>query len=119
MIKILGIEMGILIFHLVILQFGFIPANFFYSLNVDLFLAFLFISGLLISYPGIKKGAENFTLRFLVMTTMQLLSMMGLILVLAFMKIPNVKIVGYSSISVFILLLIVQSAYLVKEMNKK
>jgi hypothetical protein len=119
MIKIIGFELGLIATHLVFVFFKFIPGDFSPILKIDTFLAILFVVGLLIVYPGIKKGAENFSIRFLLMTTLQLLLMLGLILVLAFNKIDHVKLLGLSAISVFVVLLVIQSFFLIKLINKK
>jgi hypothetical protein len=118
MIKTIGIEALIVFVHLILVKFRIIPGNFNHLLNIDIFLFILFVLGIIIVFPGIKKGGENFSIRFLIMTTLQLLLMLSLILVLSFTKIEQVKILGFSSISVFVILLLVQSVVLIKKMNK-
>lgn len=119
MIKIIGIELGVIVLHLVCIKWNILPGNFQNLLKIDAFLAVLFVLGLMIVYPGIKRGAENFSIRFLIMTTMQLLLMLALILVLSFTKVEQVKILGFSAISIFVILLAIQSVVLIKQMNKK
>lgn len=118
MIKTIGIELGVIIVHLLFVKLNLLPGDFEHMLKIDIFLIVIFTFGLLIVYPGLKKGAENFSLRFLIMTTMQLLLMLSLILVLTFTKVSQVKVLGFTAISIFVILLAIQSVVLIKRMNK-
>lgn len=109
----------ILIAHLSLVFLKILPGDFNILLAVNGFLAFLFVGGILIAAPGIKKGGESFAQRFLILTTGQLLLMMTLILILTFSKVPNSKALGFNAISVFVILLFTQSIYLIKKINQK
>jgi len=82
-------------------------------------LAVLFLGGLLIVAPGLQKDAENFTLRFLVLTTIQMMGVLFFILGLVFLKLDQAKAMGFQLIAIFGVLLVVQSVLLVKILSKK
>ncbi|MCE3296604.1 MAG: hypothetical protein K0R65_2318 [Crocinitomicaceae bacterium] len=120
MIKIISLYLAVLTTHLLLVYFGTLPGEFKVVGYVDLFLAVLFCGGLLLAAPGIKKGAENFSLRFMAMTTAQMLLMLGLILVFVFAKIGgSPKTMGFTAIILFVILLVIQSVYLIRKVNQK
>jgi uncharacterized membrane protein len=82
-------------------------------------LAVLFLGGLLIVAPGLQKDAENFTLRFLVLTTIQMMGVLFFILGVVFLKLDQAKAMGFQLIAIFGVLLVVQSVLLVKILSKK
>ncbi|MFN5416534.1 MAG: hypothetical protein ACK5B9_05715 [Flavobacteriia bacterium] len=110
---------SILVLHLCLAFFKIVPGDFMNLLKIDIFLAVLFVGGMLITLPGIKKGGEEFVQRFLLMTTAQLLLMLVVILILAYAKVPQVKILGFSAIILFVTLLMIQSTFLIKKINQK
>lgn len=118
MIPILTSYTSILVLHICLVYLKIVPGDFMNLLKIDGFLAVLFIGGMLIAHPGIKKGGESFVQRFLLMTTAQLLMMLGVILILAFTKVPQVKILGFSAIILFVTLLMIQSLFLIKKINQ-
>jgi hypothetical protein len=77
----------------------------------------IFLLGALIIAPGLNKDPETFVLRFLLLTTVQLLTIFGVIIALAFMKIPDAKAIGFHLAGLFFVLLIVQTVLLVKVNN--
>jgi hypothetical protein len=119
MIKTLSLMLSLILFHLLLVNFSILPGNIASMIYVDLSIFFIFIVGILVTFPGIKKGGENFSIRFLLITTIQMLSMLSIILVLAFKKIEGVKVLGFSAIILFISLLAIQSFVLIRAMNKK
>lgn len=109
----------ILSVHLLLVYGKILPGELRSSLALDAFLALLFCLGLLIAVPGFRKGPENFALRFLVMTTVQMLLMLTLILVFAFAEIGDVQVQAFTAMALFILLLGVQSFFLIREVRKQ
>ncbi|MEY3237942.1 MAG: hypothetical protein RI883_2043 [Bacteroidota bacterium] len=77
-------------------------------------LAIVFVLGILIISPALNKSADEFALKFLLLTTVQMLSIFGIVGVLAFRKVPDFRTIGFNIISVFCILLFVQSFLLVK-----
>lgn len=118
MIPVIAAYFLIFLTHLSLVFFKVLPGDFKVMAQIDSFLAFIFVVALLIAVPGIKKGGENFAQRFLIVTTVQLLSMLGLILVLTFAKIPGTKVLGFNAISVFVILLLIQSVFLIKKIKQ-
>ncbi len=79
----------------------------------------IFLIGLLIILPGFKGSPDNFAIRFIGLTTLQMLSMLGLVVLLIFGKLQDARYWGFTAISIFILLLAVQSVLFIKEVNRK
>lgn len=119
MIKIISLYLAILTTHVLLVNFGTLPGELKVIAWIDLFLALLFCGGLMIAAPGLNKSPENFSLRFLAMTTAQMLLMLSLILVFVFAKIGSTKILGFTSIILFVVLLAIQSVYLIRRINQK
>ena len=80
-------------------------------------LALFFLSSLIIA-PGLDKEADNFVNRFLLLTTLQLLTMMVTVLLLSTLKIDHFKAIGYHLLIVFICLLASQAFFLVRLIKK-
>lgn len=119
MIPIIVTYLLVLVAHLSLVLFKILPGDFNVLAGIDGILALLFVGGILIAFPGIKKGGESFVQRFLIITTVQLLMMMGLILILTFSKISHTRALGFNAITVFVILLFIQSIYLIKKINAK
>ena len=81
---------------------------------IDGFLFSLFVASTFIISPGLDKEADNFVNRFLLLTTLQLLTMMVSVLLLSTLKIEHFKAIGYHLLIVFICLLAVQAFMLVR-----
>lgn len=74
----------------------------------------IFAIGSLIIVPGLKKDPERFAIHFLGLTTFQMLAAFGVIGFLAFQKIDQVKSIGLHFISIFCILLFIQSLLLIR-----
>lgn len=109
---------AVLAVHLALVLTHVLPGQLTGALITDGVIAAVFLIGLLIIIPGFK-APDNFALRFIGLTTLQMLSMLALIVVLVFGKVQDARYWGFSAISIFILLLAVQSAMLIREVNRK
>jgi hypothetical protein len=109
----------VLLGHLGLLLSGLIPGNPDQGLIVLGSILLIFVLGFLIILPGFKKGPENFAMRFMALTTVQLLLMLTLILILITVKVPDARYWGFTAISIFIFLLAVQSFLFIREVNRK
>lgn len=118
MIKLSCIYLSIVLVHLGFVNYKILPGELKPMLLIDGFLLLLFILGMFLTLPVINVDPEAFSLRFLMMTTFQMLLMLSLIVYFVFSKIPNSKTLGFSSVLLFILLLVVQSVYLVRNIKK-
>lgn len=74
----------------------------------------IFILGTLIISPGLNKSPENFVGRFLILTTVQMLSVLSVILALVYTKFPEARTMGFHLITIFCFLLAVQSVLLIR-----
>lgn len=79
----------------------------------------LYALGAVFIAPGLNKEPEHFILRFLILTTVQMLAALSVILVLVFKQVDGAKIIGFHLISLFIILLFIQSLFLIRLSNRK
>ena len=77
----------------------------------------IFSVGSLIIAPGLNKDAESFTLRFLLLTTVQMLAVFFIVGIMAFQKIKDVRTIGFNLIAIVCALLFIQSYLLVRIKN--
>jgi len=104
----------IIVVHLVLAFFDVFGGHFQPILVLDILLLVVFGLGAILIGPGLDKDPENFVNRFLILTTVQLLGAMSILAALAYLKMPDMRIIALQFISVFIILLGVQSFFLVK-----
>lgn len=88
-----------------------------FAIVLDVAIFVIFFSSLLIIIPGLEKAKDTFALRFLGLTTIQLLTIMSLFVMLIIKKMPDVKFWVFNTMIVVLLLLIIQSVLLVKSLN--
>jgi hypothetical protein len=110
--------MIILILHILLSFLGMLGLKPQLYLILDAFLFLIFLLGGLIIGPGLDKRPENFVNRFLILTTLQLLSAMSVLATLVFMKTLDVRRAALQFIAVFVILLAIQSFFLVKSIKK-
>jgi hypothetical protein len=82
-------------------------------------LAFIFLLGMLIISPGLNKSPENFVMRFLILTTVQMLSVLSIILGLVYTGFEDARPIGFHLIGVFCVLLAIQSVLLIRINSKR
>jgi hypothetical protein len=109
----------VLISHFVLVVTEKIHGEILPAIIIDASLAAIFGVGIFIILPGLKKDSEYFAMRFIGLTTLQMLSMMILIAVLIFGNLPEQRYWALTAIALFALLLSVQSFLFVREVNKK
>lgn len=109
----------ILLSHFLLVFFAVLPGEISPAIILDGSLFAMFGLGILIILPGLKKDAENFALRFIGLTSLQMLSMLALIASLIFGKFSDPRYWAFTSIILFSLLLMIQSILFIKEVNKK
>ena len=111
---------GVIIFtHSILCNYNILPGDFSIFKIIYSILLFIFVSGSLFSYLGLKKGPENFNMRFLIVSTYQMLSMLSVSAALIYKKINDVQSVVFTGIALFVILLAVQSFFLIKKVNSK
>lgn len=89
----------------------------FISLEIVLFV--IYALGIIVIAPGLDKNPENFVGRFLILTTIQLLAAMSVLAALAYVQVPEMRSLSLHFISVFVIVLGIQSFLLVKWVNKE
>lgn len=105
---------GLLLIHALLVYFGAIQLNFRITLISDIILLVIFLLGIPIVAAGIKKKEGGFVGSFMVLTTVQMLSTLAVLAAFVYTQIPNFKEISLQLVAVFIILLIVQSIFLVK-----
>jgi len=69
---------------------------------------------MLIIAPSLNKDSEKFILSFLLLTTVQMLIVLGIVGIIIVLKIENVKVIGFHFLALFCSLLFLQSFLLIK-----
>jgi hypothetical protein len=100
--------------HVVAVFLGVFGGTFQSIVTLDVILFIMFGAGAMLIGPGLDKDPENFVNRFLILTTVQLLAAMSILAALAYVKMPDMRTVALQFISIFVILLAVQSFLLVK-----
>lgn len=98
---------------------GIIGINILNALYIILAVIIVFALGTLIIAPGLNKDPEKFAIRFLLLTTVQMLTAFLLIGIIIFQKIPDFKTIGFQFITIFCVMLFLQSFLLIRINNKK
>lgn len=109
----------VIVLHLILVATHVIHGEIAQALIIDGILFALFALGTLIVLPGLKKGSDTFALRFLGLTTMQILVMMFLLVGIIFGKIVDARYWSFSTLIIFGILLAIQSILFVQQVNKK
>lgn len=73
----------------------------------------IFSLGTVIIAPGLTKTAENFSARFLILTTLQMLSVLSVIAYLVYSEMFEAKKTGFHLLTLFVILLFIQSYLLI------
>ncbi len=103
--------------HLIFSYLEVFKVDFLAILKLDLIVFIVFVFGAFFIAAGLNKNGETFVNRFLILTTFQMLAMMAVLLAMVYVKFPNFKIVGFHTISVFTILLTIQSILLIRGVN--
>lgn len=104
----------VVLIHIVLAFLEVFGGTFKSILVLDILLFVVFGAGAMLIGPGLDKEPENFVNRFLILTTVQLLAAMSILAALAYVKMPDMRTVALQFISVFVILLAIQSFFLVK-----
>lgn len=105
----------LLVVHILLVYLNVFPFNFRLTLISDFALLFIFLLGVPIVSVGLKKKEEGgFVGSFLILTTVQMLSTLSVLGAFVYTQVPQFREISLQLISVFIILLIVQSIFLIK-----
>lgn len=118
-IQFLSFMLLVISIYLGLVNFGILGIDKMNALYISGTSVLLFVIGALIIAPGLNKDAESFTLRFLLLTTVQMLCVFFIIGILAFQKIQNVRAIGFHLIAIVCTLLFLQSYLLIRIKNQK
>lgn len=88
-----------------------------HAIIISLTISIIFGGGIPLITPSFHQDPEKFVGRFLILTTVQLLLAMSILLAFIVSKQSDAKMMCFHFISLFVLLLIVQSIGLIKVAN--
>ncbi len=88
-----------------------------HALIISLTISIIFGGGIPLITPAFRQDAEKFVGRFLVLTTVQLLLAMSILLAFVVSKQTDAKLMCFHFISLFVIILIIQSLGLIKIAN--
>jgi hypothetical protein len=109
---------SIVSFYFGMVSLQIIPINPFGAVLVSLTIAFIFLLGMLIIAPSLDKDAEQFAIKFLLLTTVQLLLSFLVIGTVVFMRLEEFRRIGFHMVSLFVFLLGIQSFLLIRISNR-
>ena len=84
------------------------------ALQIDGFVFVLFLLSSLIAAPSLDKDPEQFALRYLLLTTLQLLAPLGAVVLWMVSKVPHIQSLGLNMVAMFGLFLTFQSIYFIR-----
>jgi len=87
------------------------------AIMIALINAGIYLPGALIISFGLNSKAENFVMRFLSITTFQMIAAMSVMAAVIFVKYPNARMIVFHFLILFCLTLIVQTIMLVRAKN--
>lgn len=117
--RLIGISLAVVFVHLIAVYFQLFSISFLSILKLDIIVLLLFIGGGKLMASGFEKGPDVFVNKFLILTTFQLLAIMAILMAMIYVKLPDFRGVAFHTISVFIILLGVQSILLIETLNRK
>lgn len=88
-----------------------------HAIIIALTISIIFGGGIPLITPSFRQDPEKFVGRFLVLTTVQLLLAMSILLALVVSKQTDAKMMCFHFISLFVIILIIQSLGLIKVAN--
>jgi hypothetical protein len=84
------------------------------ALQVDAFVVVLFLLSSLVAAPSLDKDPEQFALRYLLLTTLQLLAPLGAVVFWMVLKVAHIQALGLNMVAMFMLFLTFQSIYFIR-----
>ena len=84
------------------------------ALQIDGFVFVLFLLSSLIAAPSLDKDPEQFALRYLLLTTLQLLAPLGAVVLWMVSKVPHIQALVLNMVALFGLFLTFQSIYFIR-----
>jgi len=94
-----------------------LPNSLFWAINYSIFT--LFVGGGVIIATGKKAIHDQLAPRFLIMTTVHFLAILAILIIVWYTSKEHLRNFSLQFISVFLLLMIIHSFLLVKNINKK
>ena len=117
--RLISISFAVVLIHLITVYFQLFSVSFLSIVKLDIIVLLLFIGGGKLIAGGFAKGPDVFVNKFLILTTFQLLAIMTILMAMIYVKLPDFRGVAFHTISIFIILLGVQSILLIETLNRK
>ncbi len=108
---------AVILIHVVLLDTKVIVANFYYSMVADaaLFVVFALVVPAVVTSR--KNDSNKFVNTFLVMTSVQMLAAMAILAAYMYVGVPDFRTLSLQFVSIFVILLAIQSFFLIKLVN--
>ncbi len=113
----ISLAIGVFGIHIILTYLKFFDVSFLAILKLDIIVFIVFVIGALFIADALKRNAETFVNRFLILTTFQMLAMMAVLLAMIYVKFSDFRNVGFHTVSVFSILLVIQSIFLIRGVN--
>lgn len=105
--------------HFLLLHNRVVSYNWFHFNLFDIIVLVIFLLTSLIAANALKQKSEDFVMKFMLVTTLQFLSVLAIIAAIIFAKLPQSKIIALNVVSVFFAMLMVQSVSLILALRSK
>jgi predicted neutral ceramidase superfamily lipid hydrolase len=106
--------LGLVGIHIGLIQTFGLGLGLIQALQIDGFVVILFLLSSLIAAPSLDKDPEQFALRYLLLTTLQLLAPLGAVVFWMVSKVDHVQALGLNMVAMFGLFLTFQSIYFIR-----
>lgn len=106
--------LGLIGIHIGLVDTFNLGISIFQALQIDGFIFVLFLLSSLIAAPSLDKDPEQFALRYLLLTTLQLLAPLGAVVLWMVSKVPHIQALGLNMVAMFGLFLTFQSIYFIR-----
>lgn len=105
----------IVFIHLLLIHFNVLKGELSTALTIDGILSILPLMSVIILYTR-NKNKDTFAQRYLIVTTFQFIGFLSGILGMVYGRIPDVKYWSFSTLVIFLLVLIIQTVILLRSM---
>lgn len=115
--RLIPIVLIIVLTHFILVKCNMFEIEHRVAILMEIVLGLLFVLGTVIIVPSFKKDPDQLIGRFMILTTVQLLSVLALFGAFVYVKIPSFKVSLFHCLILFVLLMAIQSAFLVGAVN--
>lgn len=116
--RLIPIVLLVIITHFVLVKLDFFEIIDRVAILMEIILGLLFMLGTVIVVPAFKQAPDQLVGKFMVLTTVQLLSVLALFGAFVYTKIPYFKVSIFHCLILFVVLMVIQSILLIGVVNR-